>query len=232
MRRFWLGLVALLSLPQTGVAAVPAHLASAIAVLAVHDPQTRRYVGIGSTFHLGRGSYYTNAHVVLAARRFQREEPKFEQWILIGGDEFGSPRLNLGTVEVRCVDRRYQPDPYGEPQPYDVAMVRLINALRPLPPPLTISRGRVAVGDRVRALGFPDTSVLFEMRGTVTEVGPQRIVVERERGTAVLPGSSGSPLFNARDEVIGVLQAGNVGQLSSVSVPIQTALVGCALPND
>jgi S1-C subfamily serine protease len=203
-----------------------------VAVLAVYDPHERRYTGLGSAFHVGRGFFYTSAHVVLAGRRFQQEEPKFERWILLGSDEFGSPRAYLGTAEASCVDRRYRPDPYGEPQPFDIAAVRLTDAQRPLPPALPLSQSRVAVGDRVRALGFPETAVLFEMRGTVVEVAPHRIVVERDRGTVVLGGSSGSPLFSARDEVIGVLQAGNAGGLVSHSVPIQIAVGGCPVPRD
>lgn len=231
MRRLWLGLVVLACLPQPTVAAVPGPLGQAIAVVALYDPQARRFAGIGSAFHAGRGLYYTNAHVVLGGQQMQREEPKYTQWILIGSDDFGSPRVNLGTMEVRCVDKRHQPDPYGDPQPYDIATVRLTNPQGPLPMPLPLSQGRVVVGDRVRALGFPEIAVLFEMRGTVVEVGPQRIVVERERGP-VLGGSSGSPLFNTRDEVIGVVQAGNAGGVRTQSVPIRTALEGCPLSSE
>ncbi len=223
-------LLGILCVPQPTLSAVRPR--DAIAVVGLYSPQQRKWRGIGTAFHLGNGLFYTNAHVVLGGQRLQREEPELQQWILVAADEFGSPRVLLGSAEIRCVDKRHQPDPYGDLRPYDAATVQLTNPQVPMPAPLPVSSKTAVVGERVSVLGFPHASVLFEMRGKIVEVAPDRIVMEREGGTAVLPGSSGSPVFNASSEIIGILQGGNVGRLTAVSVPIQTALAGCPAGNN
>jgi V8-like Glu-specific endopeptidase len=226
-RGFLFILLVLVCLARPGLGA--ANVRASIVVIGLYDAQERKWRGVGTAFHLGKGFFYTNAHVILGGQRLQRQDPALKQWLLVTADEYGSPRVPLGTAEVRCVDKRYQPDPFGDVRPYDAATVQLTDAQTALPAPLAVSRRAPAVGERVSVLGYPNVSVLFEMRGKVVEVVPERFVMDRDPGTAALPGSSGSPVFNADAEVIGIMQAGNVGRLTAQAVTIHTALAGCPI---
>jgi S1-C subfamily serine protease len=226
-RVVWL-LAVLLLLVRPAGGAVSEDLRRAIVVIGLLNPEEHKYFKLATAFYVGNGLFYTNAHVILAKDRIQKDDgPKYDQWILIGADQFGNPADVLGTAEVQCVDRRYMPDPFGDPQPFDTAAVRFTGSEGRLPSPTPISADLTGVGKRVRAIGFPQGAVLTEMLGTVTDVNPDRILLSRDRGTVALPGSSGSPLLNTRDEVVGILQAANVGDLVVRAVPIQVALGGC-----
>ncbi|MDR7549679.1 MAG: trypsin-like peptidase domain-containing protein [Armatimonadota bacterium] len=179
---------------------------------------------------MGNRLFYTNAHVVLDQQRIQREDgPGYNQWILVGADDFDNPVVSLGTADEQCVDKRYKPTPWNEPEPHDVALVRFTGPESRLGAPLPISPVPIKSGERARVIGFPGGAVLIEAWGTDTDVNAERILMTRDSGTAALPGSSGSPLLNARGETVGIHQGGNVGRLLMQAVPIHTALAGCPI---
>ncbi|MDR7521749.1 MAG: serine protease [Armatimonadota bacterium] len=223
-------LAALLVVSALAGGAVPEPFRRAIVVVGLHNPEQRRSITIGTAFYVGRRLFYTNAHVVLDRQRIQREDgPGYNQWMLVGANEFGSPVATLGTADVQCVDTRYKPTPWGEPEPYDVALLRFTGPEERLSAPLVISAVPIRPGERARVIGYPGGAVLIEAWGTVTDVNAERIIVTRDSGAAALPGSSGSPLLNARGEVVGIHQGSNVVRLLMQAVPIHTALAGCPI---
>lgn len=109
----------------------------------------------------------------------------------------GLRRLDGGPV-IAVDSHRLAPDA-------DVAVLDLADP-DDLPPAL--ARGRTpAAGDDVRLVGFPAARP-FTTRGTVAEVTPTRLVVDLQTD----PGASGSPVVDARGQVVGQIFARTHGE--------------------
>jgi hypothetical protein len=211
-------------------AAPPSSIRDAVALVAWHNPETDEYVPIGTAFHIGGGSFRTAAHVATAALPRRYEGRGFDQLGLFQANEFGTPSRYLGRVETTCVDPRWQGRGDGYVLPHDSAVLTLVDGPAPAQA-LLASRHQPVEGQVVSVWGFPQGTVLFEGRSTVSGVSAQWIRFRDSLGTPVIGGHSGSPTLDATGGVIAILVGGTRGVLAqNAAVPIRDAEQGCPLP--
>ena len=211
-------------------AAPPLSIRDTVALVAWHNPQTGKHVPIGTAFHVGRGSFRTAAHVATAALPRRYEGRGFDELGLLQGDEFGTPSRYLGRVEATCVDPRWQGRGERYVFPHDSAVLTLVDGPAPAQA-LPSSSHQPIEGQVVSVWGFPQGTVLFEGRSTISTVSAQWIRFRDSLGTPVIDGHSGSPTIDATGGVVAILVGGTRGVLAqNAAVPIRDAEQGCPLP--
>jgi S1-C subfamily serine protease len=146
------------------------------------------------------------------------------------------------TVVVPGTSHSYTANVVGYDVADDVAVLRAVGA-SDLATVTTAASSKVAVGDRVTALGNAGgTGSLSSVTGSVTELQRSIVVSDDDGGAArltgligadanVVPGDSGGPLLNSAGAVIGMNTAGSTGYASRSSsgtqayaIPIGKAL--------
>ncbi len=185
-----------------------------------HNPKTNMDCCGGTAFHVGRGMFYTNAHVI-------RGHPQefTELWL------FNAQRNRwVGPAEVACVDDRWAESPTprsGELSPYDVALIRVVGADYPA---LRFSGQALGLGLGVRIVGYPvvvpqQRPSQYVAEGYIIEVDSERFTVKILDGFGI-PGSSGSPVLTATGEILGIVYGG-IGSEYAVAATQSTILSGC-----
>jgi S1-C subfamily serine protease len=135
------------------------------------------------------------------------------------------------TVIVPGTSHSYTATVVGYDAADDVAVLRASGASNLAT--VTTSAAKVAVGDRVTAVGNAGgTGSLSTVTGAVTELQRSIIVSDDDGGAArltgliganadVVPGDSGGPLLNGSGAVIGMNTAGSTGYVSRSSTDSQ-----------
>jgi S1-C subfamily serine protease len=135
------------------------------------------------------------------------------------------------TVIIPGTSRSYAATVVGYDAADDVAVLRAAGASNLAT--VTTSAARVAVGDRVTAVGNAGgTGTLSTVAGSVTELQRSIVVGDDNGGAArltgligvnaeVVPGDSGGPLLNGAGSVIGMNTAGSTGYVSRSSTDSQ-----------
>ncbi len=181
---------------------------SVLAVLAV-DPGAGKFIKRATAFHIGDGVFFTNAHVVRGAPL----PANFTEMYLAGTTAARVRDAWMGPISVSCVNAKWHGDGDGDrAYPFDVARVTVPQGSL-LPPGLTVSPKWPELGAHVTIMGFAAAShawppKLYTATGHISSVNDsaQTFVIDVEAGFA-LEGSSGSPVLNSSNEVIGILYA-------------------------
>lgn len=138
---------------------------------------------------------------------------------------------NIDEAQVRLDDgRRFTARVIGIDRRSDVALLKI--QASGLPTAVIGDSARLSPGDWVAAIGTP-----FGFHGTVTTgvvsatnrfIGGAGEIPFIQTDVAINPGSSGSPLFNSRGEVVGInsmIYSGNGGYMGlSFAVPIDLVM--------
>lgn len=200
---------------------------SAIVAVAALAPDGR-VCSAATAFHVGRGRFFTNAHVVGLLRRGTQQGCGL--WFVMQARETRLPDYPIALVRVACVDPRYKETPDETVAPFDIAVLEVeeLGVGERLPPALAFDARMPRSGEPVRVIGFPTSTepVRFDIRGLVGEVSRTVFLIDN-RTTGAIPGVSGSPVLEAAGGVIGVVFGVNVGARRTAAVPIPTALERC-----
>ena len=195
----------LYALPAASQPSVSPDLTEGIRELVVINRTNRQFMRIGTAFHTGDGVFYTNAHVAKA------KLPDGYTEFYLAGLATLSISSWTGPATVACVHKAWRPQQAedGRAFPYDVATLKVeksegISALR-------FSATRPQLGQLVRMAGFAAASrawppVLYVSSGRITSIDyvQQSTTIDVDAGFA-LEGSSGSPVLDAQDGVVGIV---------------------------
>jgi hypothetical protein len=168
----------------------------------------RGMLGTGSGFLVDRsGHVVTNAHVVSGGKRF------ILQWQDLKGN----------------VEERKEAELVAMDKHNDLAILKFRQSLQEHCKPLSLSKKKVEMGQKVYAVGNPvmgrQILTMTITEGIISSLNRQVGSLEVYQHSASLnPGNSGGPLFNKDGEVIGINTL-NARQLGGVffSVPIELA---------
>jgi S1-C subfamily serine protease len=217
-----LGLVVLLWPNGSSVAQESPSKSVFLLVMMMQEGRRFHSVSTGTGFFISSdGTALTNSHVVYQARGKAR---LYSLLAIIGGEFYGANLVcaaelpvdptrderavpSRDVAEIRLTPSRF---PFDELTYHGIAYARSHRGPLPAFPFLRLGTDP-AVGDAVRVLGFGrmDSPVPYEWsaRGTVAALETARDgspIFEMQFDRATLPGHSGSPVLNARDEVVGL----------------------------
>ena len=124
---------------------------------------------------------------------------------------------DAAKIEVAVGDKKYEGRVIAQDKVHDMALVHIdVTDVTPLP---LMDSDAVELGQEVRAIGFPLSSVLGDsikiVRGTIAGVinRPDGKILQVDAG--INPGNSGGPLVNEQGHVVGVVSAKLTGDTVS-----------------
>ncbi len=187
------------------------------------DPGGRGGYRAGTAFHVGGGRFFTNGLIVELTGPNSAWGP---DGLWIGADLWGNVPTKVSGFRYRrgedtfgpatqvCKDSRwkgFEKSNAGEfASPFDFGSFTI--------PSIDLPSYKLAdkdpnVGDQVRGEGYASASIawpakLYEWSGTVNKVGDGRMWITITEGFNI-PGSSGSPIRNRADDVVGILYGGD-----------------------
>jgi S1-C subfamily serine protease len=153
-------------------------------------------VRTGSGFAISENQLVTNRHVVAGASTLQVSTYDGQDLL----------------VEATGVDM--------------VADLAIVDTRSELPDAVALAEQNPDVGDPVEVIGYPGGGRLTSTTGTV--LGYEQDPLNANAGTVILtdaeaePGSSGSPMYDADGEVIGVIYAATEDGTHSLAIPVET----------
>jgi S1-C subfamily serine protease len=164
-------------------------LAPAVARLLVTLPDGRYY---GTGFRIGEDLLLTNHHVLFGAA--DTPATGVEAWLHYELDSTGRP-CDHQVIECR-------PDTITGDSAHDWAVIRTVAPLPDSVPVLQLGGGRVAAGDRVYIIQHPKGGMKkIGMHHNVVRYADEDVV---QYWTDTEPGSSGSPVFSERWELVAL----------------------------
>jgi serine/threonine protein kinase len=132
------------------------------------------------------------------------------------------------SIEVALGNQAYPATLIAEDAENDLALIQIDAKKLPVLP-LADSSG-VELGEEVRAIGFPLSSILGEnikaTRGTIAGINEEEGHTIFQIDAAINPGNSGGPLVNEQGEVVGVIFAklvDNVAANVGFATPVNLA---------
>ncbi len=124
---------------------------------------------------------------------------------------------DAAKIEVAIDDKKYVGRVIAQDKPHDLALVKIdVTDVAPLP---LADSDAVELGQEIRAIGFPLSSVLGDsmkiVRGTLAGVinQPDGKILQVDAG--INPGNSGGPAVNEQGQVVGVVSAKLTGDTIS-----------------
>lgn len=137
----------------------------------------------------------------------------------------------MSSIEISSFNGRYRAEPVMVDTSNDIALLRVDGA--PLKPVQFAATGGCSLGDSVTAIGFPMSG--FAGGGAhVTQGGISALFGLRNDSSllqftaAIQPGSSGSPLFDSRGSVVGMVTS-TVPDAQNMNFAVKSHLLGAFL---
>ncbi|MNJ27089.1 putative serine protease HhoB precursor [compost metagenome] len=137
----------------------------------------------------------------------------------------------MTSIEISSFNGRYRAEPVMVDTSNDIALLRVEGA--PLKPVLFAATRGCSLGDSVTAVGFPMSG--FAGGGAhVTQGGVSALFGLRNDArllqftAAIQPGSSGSPLFDSRGSVVGMVTS-TVPDAQNMNFAVKSHLLGAFL---
>jgi S1-C subfamily serine protease len=107
-----------------------------------------------------------------------------------------------------------------------VADLAIVHTRSQLPAAVTLADADPSVGDPIEVIGFPGGGQLTSSTGTVLSIDEDPL--EANAGEVIVtnaaaePGSSGSPMYDASGQLVGVVYAAAEDGSRSLAVPVST----------
>ncbi len=178
---------------------------------------------IGTAFHVGNGVFFTNGHIVNPQVVGGSSIPKEFDRLFVRTLFPGSQRV-FGPATITCIDSRWHGGRIDNANDFDVATFRIPQATEL--PFLRFAGQTPGYGTVVHLVGFPAVATLKQYTATahIDELTTDNVSIRVDAGFA-WGGSSGSPVLNTANEIVGIV----FGRTDEVmyAVPLPTAIAIC-----